>query len=218
MKITAPVTDYIRASVMSVQGDLVIRGAMVPERLAVGTTGEVLTSQGLVQIPIYRPLFDRVTTKGDMWVRDETWVIRLAAGALDTYLKAQGDGELPIYEKLALRDTGIKIGTGTRNASGSQVIADVGFKASVLIFFAISEDSGIGLLSWGFDDGTTHYCVCITNDFGEVHILTTHSIDIRAGVGSYIRGYVSTISDIGFTIEWVKLIAGDAIFIYLALP
>lgn len=42
MEVTAPVTDYIRASLLAVKGDIAKRGAAVVEKLAVGTAGQVL--------------------------------------------------------------------------------------------------------------------------------------------------------------------------------
>ncbi len=56
MRVVAPVTDYIRASIMTTQGDLAVRGAAAPERLAAGLLDEYLKGQGAAVLPIYEKL------------------------------------------------------------------------------------------------------------------------------------------------------------------
>lgn len=46
MKIIQVVTDYIMKSILTTQGDMVVRGAALPERLAGGLVGTVLTGKG----------------------------------------------------------------------------------------------------------------------------------------------------------------------------
>ena len=61
MRVSAPVTDYIRASTMNTQGDLAVRGAMAPQRLAAGALDTYLKAQGAGVIPIYEALALRDT-------------------------------------------------------------------------------------------------------------------------------------------------------------
>lgn len=51
MQIRPVISDYIRRSLLTTQGDLVVRGAAVPERLVAGAAGRLLTAQGAASIP-----------------------------------------------------------------------------------------------------------------------------------------------------------------------
>ncbi len=262
MRVTAPVTDYIRASVMSVRGDLAVRGALVPERLAAGadktylqgkgagvipaydnqmpplttkgdlivqgtlapgripttTNGKVLYSPGAGLVPGYRSLFNLLTTQGDIWIWGASGTQRLAAGALDTYFKAQGAGNLPIYEKLALRDTGVKIGNGTRNSAGNQVITGVGFRSSIILFLAIYTVLENPIMSWGCDDGITHQCIRLVPTANYTGLVTTHSISLWRTAGTNLLGSVSALGADGFTITWALNGSASCEFIYICLP
>lgn len=56
MIITAPITDYIPASILTTHGDLVERGVAIPERLAAAVADLYLKSQGAGTTPIYEAL------------------------------------------------------------------------------------------------------------------------------------------------------------------
>ena len=99
MRITSPVTDYIRASVLTTQGDLVVRGAAVPERKASGAWGKVLTSIGAGGIPTWFDLYSQLLNTGDMLINSGGAFIKIAAGAVGTYLQGKGAGVLPAYEQ-----------------------------------------------------------------------------------------------------------------------
>ena len=218
MKITAPVTDYIRASIMTVKGDLAVRGAAAPERLAVGLEGRVLTAKGAVPFPFWESLFDLLTTEGDMWIRGPSWHQRFAAGALDTYFKAQGAGNLPIYEKLALRDTGTKISTTTRSGVGNQVITGVGFTPSIVIFFTSIAGSAEDIWSIGFDNNGEKVCLFCDHN-SAISLVPNASMYGYVGAANYQYGYISAVSSDGFTITWV--VNGAAITMnigYLCIP
>lgn len=47
------ITDYIRRSILTTRGDLVVRGVALPERLAAGVLNSVLKGQGAGVIPAY---------------------------------------------------------------------------------------------------------------------------------------------------------------------
>ncbi len=263
MRVTAPVTDYIRRSILTTRGDLAVRGAVVPERLPAGadktyfqgkgagvipaydnqmpplTTqgdvlvrgaavperlppavdGQALTSFGAGVNPGYRPFYELLGTKGDMWFWGTTYLGKLTAGALDTYLKGQGAAEYPIYEKLALRDTGVKIGHGTVSAGGDQTITGVGYRCSTIIFFAVDSSGASLMLSIGVDNGTTRSCMYLRGDTQLYNILTNLSIFVRTSDSVYYTGVVNTINADGFVITWNKVgVPIDTKYSYLCLP
>jgi len=53
MQIRPVISDYIRRSLLTTQGDIIIRGAAQPERYAAGADGEILTAQGVGAEPIW---------------------------------------------------------------------------------------------------------------------------------------------------------------------
>jgi len=159
-----------------------------------------------------------MSTKGDLLVKGTTLLEKLTGGALDTVLKGQGAGEKPIFEKPALRDTGIHIGSDTRNAAGDQVIAGVPFESSVVIFLAV-DDTGANL-NWsiGFDDGINAMCINQNTGGTSVNRSISDSMWIDRGDVNLLRSAISAISATGFTITWT--IAGACVvdFTYLCLP
>ena len=159
-----------------------------------------------------------LTTQGDLAVRGAGDSERLAAGALDTYFKGQGAGVLPIYEKLALKDTGVKIGESTRDAGGDQVITGVGFQPSVVIFVAADAVAANRNWSIGFDDGTIHPRIYQYDNGTAMSWNAVGSISIRRGTMNKITGSISALGADGFTITWDLAGESSAEFIYLALP
>jgi len=55
MRLVQVISDYIRRSILTIQGDLVVRGAAQPERLASGAANTLLTGQGAGSIPAFNP-------------------------------------------------------------------------------------------------------------------------------------------------------------------
>lgn len=53
MRIMQLITDYIRKSILTTHGDLVVRGATIPERLAAVAVGQVLKSAGVGAKPAW---------------------------------------------------------------------------------------------------------------------------------------------------------------------
>jgi len=53
MDIRQIITDYVRRSVLTTAGDLLVRGAAAPERLAGGAAGTVLVGKGAGVKPVY---------------------------------------------------------------------------------------------------------------------------------------------------------------------
>ena len=196
MRVSAPVTDYIRASTMNTPGDLAVRGALVPERLATGAVNTFFRGQGAGVIPAYDNLGE----------------------VLDTYLKAQGVGVDPIFEKLALRDTGIKIGQTNRDSAGDQPVWGVGFMPSAIVFLANDGVTAQTNLSVGFDDGTVHMVMSLYNNGAAVRFEASYSIFLQKDASNRLIAYVNALGADGFTIHWVLVGAQDVHLTYLCLP
>jgi len=196
MIITTPVTDYIPASMLTNDGDMVVRKLGVVERLAKN-----------VQLTFLR------SSAGDTY---PNW--GGITGDIDNYFKGQGGAAWPIFETLALRDTGIHIGNSTRNSAGDQVISGVGFELSVVIFIAMDVASGNRNFSWGFDNGTLAMCIAQSEDDTDSMLMNTHSINIHRDISNTIIGVLSAITANSFTITWSLAGACAVDFIYLCLP
>ncbi len=196
MNITAPITDYIPASMLTTQGDMIVRGAVNLQRLATVTAGRQLESQGGGLVPAYN------------WLD----------GALNSYLKGAGAGLAYNFAPLALRDTGVFIGSSMRNSAGNQVIAGIGFESSIIIFLA--TDTTIGNLNWsvGVDQDTAKGCMYQFDNGVSIGISTTYGLFIRRGAVNSLVGQITTIGADGFTLNWTLAGACAVDFIYLCLP
>lgn len=196
MMITAPITDYIPASVLTTLGDMVVRDAANPIRLGSQSIGRVLMYQGAgLQFTTFN-----------------------MAGVLNHYLKSQGAGALPALEALALRDTGIYIGNGSRAANGDSVIAGVGFESSVVIFICMDNSAGNMNFSWGFDNGTVAMSMQQLDNGISSGISLTDSLFLQRAVGNKIVGHITTMGADGFTTTWVLTGACTTNYIYLCFP
>lgn len=96
----------------------------------------------------------------------------------------------------------VKISNDSRNTSGVQVIAGIGFTASLIIFHAADGSGGQENLSQGADDGIVHNCVYYHGDGTLVSLSSTYSIVVDQGSGNDISGYVSDIGADDYTITW----------------
>jgi len=146
----------------------------------------------------------------------------IAAVAATQYLKSAGVATLPAYGKLALSDTGVKIGEITADTAGAVVVTGVGFNPSVVIFLAQDKYSTSSRgLSIGFDDGTTRCCVEVCSDVSYGGYTANYSIAILHRAGYMAAGYVSAKSSDGFTVTFSAPSGTyeniDAVY-YLALP
>ena len=88
----APSLDIMKASVLSAHGDILIRGAAVPERLGAGTTGYSLNTKGAGADPVWEDILGIMTTRGDIIQRGAVIPERLAAGIMDKMLVSNGPG------------------------------------------------------------------------------------------------------------------------------
>ena len=121
-------------------------------------------------------------------------------------------------EKPRLRNTGIKIGNSTRDSSGAQVITGVGFKPSIVMFFATNALAGFDDYSYGFDDGTIHMNLAMGFDGLDSNVFTSESIRIIHATATSIVGSITALSDDGFTITWTEVGVITMEFIYICLP
>lgn len=84
MDITAPVWDYIKRSLLTTKGDLLIRGTTELQRLPVGTGDHVLMSHPTGEIVKWESLPTLLNylfqSRGDLLVRGNTWPQRLSIG------------------------------------------------------------------------------------------------------------------------------------------
>ncbi len=196
MNITAPVTDYVRASLLTTAGDMLRRGPINLERVArPGFLGYLGGYNGDAS-PVYRDL----------------------TGIDGSYYVSQGVGVWPIWETLKLRDTGVHIANSMRNAGGDQVITGVGFECSIIIF--IVSDNTPANLHWsiGFTNGTADMVLMHSASVPETRRDTSYCMYIQRGGGNELKAVVNTIGADGFTITWTLAGACAADFIYLCLP
>lgn len=146
---------------------------------------------------------------------------RIAAVAATQYLKSAGVATSPAYGKLALSDTGVKIGSVTLTTTGDTVITGVGFSPSVVIFGSSCAIAGRDCsFCLGFDDGTSHYCGGIIYEEGVVTATTSATKSIFGHTSIGIRySYISAKSSDGFTLTTTDSSSGYITYVtYLALP
>jgi hypothetical protein len=111
----------------------------------------------------------------------------------------------------------VKIGRFTAAVSGSQSITGVGFKPKILIFFASSWSSTYPISSYGFDDGTDHYCLYFTGVEVTGADDEERSIHLLRDDSNSILGYVSSMDNDGFTVNWTVVGDISAEVVYLAM-
>lgn len=75
MRLVQVISDYIRRSILTTQGDLVVRGATIPERLVAGAVNTFLTGQGAGNIPTFEPAtFGALPIAGGIFSRTSSGV------------------------------------------------------------------------------------------------------------------------------------------------
>ena len=126
----------------------------------------------------------------------------LALGAANTKLFVDAAGTAPEFA------LGNKIGTFSINqetATGTQAITNVGFKPSLLIFFAV-QGNVVGKMSVGFDSGSARYCIWDRNNATEDTWggSSTRSITVYEGTSTLYAGLIDSMDADGFTIGWTR--------------
>ena len=196
MQLIAPVTDYIPASLMTTDGDMVSRRDGQPAREQPYGYGNVKQSRGAG------------VNLGNT----------LLVGVLDTYLKGQGGASPAIFQALALRDTGIFINADTRNSSGNEVISGVGFQPSMVIAFATESTSTERNYSLGFSNNVNPGRTFYQYDTGSNMAITTSLVYVRRTAGNLLFAVVASFDADGFTIDWTLTGAMTVDWFYLCLP
>lgn len=155
-------------------------------------------------------------SKGDLLYAASANVLgALPIGGANEKMFANPAGDLPEWA------VGIKLEKFSRDTSldsGLQVISDVGFKPSHIIFFAAID--GTPQMSIGFDDGTLHRGIGDSHQItvNDWEVINSYSIDLVQGAGVTYRGQVTVLGVDGFTVSWTKTgeKTGTATIHYLA--
>lgn len=196
MIITAPITDYIPASLLTADGDLVTRWTGLVSALGSGPTGRTFIS-------------------GGAGVNLRAWD---TTGILGEYMKGAGAGINSALSALALRDTGVYGAGGTRDAPGEQVITGVGYQGSLVLFLCCDQTSANINWSIGLDSGA-YYASLLNSWNGTVMSVNTDaSLNISRDVDNNIRGHITAMGADGFTITWTELGVSAARFRFWVLP
>ena len=95
MRIHQVISDYIKKSILTTQGDFLQRGAANPERLALGAAGEMLISNGT--IALWYNIWTGMT-EGDLIVYSSGAPVWLNPGASGTFLGGNGALAAPSYK------------------------------------------------------------------------------------------------------------------------
>lgn len=218
MRVYSPVTDYIRRSLISTTGDLVVRGAAIPERLPAGADGTFFKGKGAGVIPAYEVLdgdHNNILRAKGAGVNP---VFEPLAGTIKHYLKGLGAGVNPGFSALRLDDVGVKIGSGSHSVAGLDVVSGVGYKASVILFFAVDSTMTRNCFSGGFATVAENRCIYLREDNSYMVATGSYCIFIQRDAGNYFRGVITVIGDDGFTLNWDLAGICGAAYIYLCLP
>lgn len=196
MRIVVPLTDYIPASIMTEDGDMVSRRDGIAAREQCYGYGYVKQSLGAD------------TNLGNL----------MLAGLNNLYFKGSGAAAFAAFSGLALRDTGVHIGNNTRNVGGNQVIAGVGFESSAIIFLAADDVPANMNWSVGFSNGDNDMCLQFYTTGTDVAIDNAFCMHIDRAGANALFSVVSAIGADGFTLDWTLLGACVLDFTYICLP
>lgn len=111
----------------------------------------------------------------------------------------------------------VKIGSFTRNASGSHSVTGVGFQPKIVLFLATTIGGTHQILSIGWDDATTHHCIYAMGHQVDTARGTSNSISVFKDASNYIIGAISSMGADGFTISWTKVGTVEAVVTFLAM-
>lgn len=105
----------------------------------------------------------------------------------------------------------------TRAASGNEVVTGVGFTPKIFVFLGSDSTAANINFSVGFDIVSTRRCLYIADNATYKTMGGTNSIMVRRDVLNNIYGYVSAVSNDGFTITWTLTGACSAQYTVLIL-
>lgn len=183
-------------------GDLWVRGAAVPERLAAGADGTVLKGTGAGALPAYEAIASELSAVGGIITKGAAGDVDLVAGAVGTILKGKGAGVLPAYEDFRLDVGGFAINSFTKFTSGDTVVTGVGFEPSLIIFFSHDQTTTNKNWSIGTDTGSIAIGLRNFNNGTETGTVSADSISIQRDTSNKIFGNVTAKGADGFTITF----------------
>lgn len=123
-----------------------------------------------------------------------------------------------LWQKFSLLNTGVKIADDFRGSAGDQVISGVGFKPSVVFFYAVNLTGANLNLSWGASNLTYNGSTYLAESPSKQGISFTKCIFIRTDISNYISAVVSSMDADGFTLTWFQAGTTSTKFLYMALP
>lgn len=218
MRVGQPITDYIQKSILTDEGDIVVRGALNPQRVGVSLVGRVLSVQSGSPKVFWANMFNTISKTGDLLIRGSVAPERKAAGALGTYFKGTGLETMPMYEKVHLADTGIYVGNGSRDTTGDEQITGVGFLPSAVIFAAVDDDANNQNWSVGFDDADNHMCLWNYATGTATNIILIKAIRIYRTSSHYMNGSIEVLSSDGFRMNWTLVGTCPIQYVFMCLP
>ena len=119
---------------------------------------------------------------------------------------------------MGMKLTGVYIGNSTRNAGGTQVISDVGFQPSIVIFLSADDTQANMNHSIGFDNVTARGVMYQFDNGTQASSGLTWCIAIRRGVGNALTAVLTSLDTNGFTLTWALVGAVTVDFTYICLP
>ncbi|MBA7584633.1 hypothetical protein ES708_26590 [subsurface metagenome] len=190
MRVTAPVTDYIRASTMNTRGDLVVRGALVPERLPAGADGHYFQGTGAGNKPGYTQDMPPLITRGDLLVMGASIPARITAPVAGLVLTSLGVGDFPQYKSLfnlltTQGDLWIRGGVVPQRLAAGAL--DTYFKAQGAGNLPIYEklalrDTGVAVITSVWNEGSTPVYITPGYRISMVIILAVDEIETNLNI------------------------------------
>jgi len=217
MKIMQAITDYIAKSVLTTQGDMVMRGVSVPEKLVAPSVNQWLRSTGVGSKPAWTINLGGASVEGDLIVRGSAICERIPAAVIGKVLKSAGTVEKPVWGIPFILGAAMATGIYTFDSSADEIVSGLGFKPG-LVFFTVTEDSQEhGGWSIGFDNGTIHMTLYSATDTGNMWNNTDNSISCRRTVDNTLVGSITAIGADGFTVTHVLTGICDAKVVWWAI-
>ena len=115
--------------------------------------------------------------------------------------------------------SGVKVGNFTIDGNGTPSITGVGFRPSIVIFFATPDNNATGQASWGFDDGSAHHCTFRKTAVVYFGHSLVDSICIYHDSATNQKAHITSMDSDGFTLTHTEINVVSLVrVLYLALP
>lgn len=180
MNIMQVITDYVARSILTTKGDLIVRGAALPERLAAGLVGSILRGKGAGELPAFEQ----------------------QSGAAGTVLKGVGAGSVPTFGVPSIAEFPRASGFFNVVAAGTEVISGLSFAPKIVIFLSTDPVHESANISIGFEDLDGQRCIGITFDGLQCIGTTVYSIYIIRDAANVIDGAISVWAADGFEVTF----------------